>query len=122
MTYLSISIVKKKASSVKPQYFGFINYQSIRPLKGKNRDHLVGKTPPNIYKMNWPFHCCIQLLWYHVIYKHTLAASNFTYLEIKSTFIIISVVDFLNKKYPFLLWKNFPALLRENWQIKIVYI
>ena len=65
----------------------------------------------NIYRMNISF--CVQLLWCHVdiIYKHILA-SHFTYLEIKSTFISISVFEFLNKKYPILCLKFFPALLR----------
>lgn len=63
------------------------------------------------YKMNRVFHSYIPFLWYHigVIYKHILP-SNFTYFEIKYTFMIISALGFLTK-HPFLFVKNFQLYL-----------
>ena len=75
----------------------------------------------NIITVKWIFR--VQLLWYHVdITYKCILASHFTYLEIISTFISISVFEFLNKKILTFMFEIFPALLRNNCQIKILCI
>lgn len=111
---LSISIVKKSIKLIKSQHFEFIMVKISGHLtENKNQRPFDGEKYNNC-KVNWIFSFWVQLPWYHgdIIYK--CIASHFTYLEITSTFISISVFEFLNQKIFIFMFENFPALLRHT--------